>query len=223
LIQNVGHELRTPLGLIKGYVELLVAGDLGELLESQRSALQVIRERTAILTRLIHNLTVLQTVPREALALAPVSVVEIVQGVLVEFERPAAEMDIAFETHLPAELPSALGDQERLALAFGHLIDNAVKFSPGGGTVTLRAWAGDGAVCVSVADEGIGIPPESLSRIFDRFYQVDGSARRRFGGMGIGLALVWEIVEAHEGTVIVESQVGKGSTFTVQLPQMGVF
>lgn len=223
LVQNVSHELRTPLGLIKGYVELLAAGDLGELLESQRSALQIIRERTATLTRLIHNLTVLQSVPREALALAPVSVAEIVRDVLEEFERPAVEAGVMFETHLPAELPLTLGDRERLTLAFGHLVDNAVKFSPDGATVTLRVWAGDGAVYVSVADEGIGIPPESLDRIFDRFYQVDGSARRRFGGMGIGLALVWEIVEAHEGTVVVESQVGKGSTFTVQLPQMGVF
>jgi signal transduction histidine kinase len=115
-------------------------------------------------------------------------------------------------------LPLVMGDQERLELVFGHLMENAIKFSPNGGTVTLRAWADEKMVRVSIVDEGIGISPSLLSRIFERFYQVDGSTKRRFGGMGIGLALVWEIIEVHGGSVQVESEPGKGSTFTVSLP-----
>ncbi|MEE8389626.1 MAG: ATP-binding protein, partial [Anaerolineae bacterium] len=96
---------------------------------------------------------------------------------------------------------------------------NAIKFSPGGGTVTICARAVQEMVYVSIADEGIGIPFERQDRIFERFYQVDGSTSRRFGGMGVGLALVWEIIEAHYGTVMVESEPGEGSTFTVALPR----
>jgi GAF domain-containing protein len=218
LVQNVSHELRTPLSLIKGYVELLVEGDLGRVLDSQRAALQVIRERTASLSRLIHNLTMLQSVPREALNMAPVSLTGVVRRVLAEFQKVAEESGVIFCEELPEDLPPVLGDQERLELVFGHLVDNAIKFSPDGGVIALRAWVNEETVNISVADEGIGISPDSLGRIFERFYQVDGSTRRRFGGMGIGLALVWEIVEVHGGNVQVESEPGKGSTFTVVLP-----
>jgi hypothetical protein len=218
LVQNVSHELRTPLSLIKGYVELLIDGDLGRVLESQRAALQVIRERTASLSRLIHNLTMLQSVPREALTMAPVSLVEVIGQALEEFQKTARESGVVFCEELPEDLPLVLGDHDRLQLAFGHLVDNAIKFSPDGGVVALRGWIDGQTVCVSVADEGIGISPESLGRIFERFYQVDGSTRRRFGGMGIGLALVWEIIEVHGGSVRVESEPGEGSIFTVVLP-----
>ncbi len=219
LVQNVGHELRTPLSLIQGYVELLLDGDLGRVLDSQQGALQVIHERSATLARLIHNLTVLQAVPRGALALALVSVVEVVRRALAEFERSAEKAGITFREELPVGLPPVMGDQERLELVFGHLVDNAIKFSPDGGTVTVRAWADGNQVYVSVADEGIGIALDHLSRVFERFYQVDGTTKRRFGGMGVGLALVWEIVEAHGGTAMVESEPGEGSTFTVALPR----
>jgi signal transduction histidine kinase len=219
LVQNVSHELRTPLSLIQGYMELLVAGDLGPVHDNQRKALRTIQERVATLVRLVHNLTVLQTVPAEALALAPVSVVELVQHALAGFRRSAERAGILFQEELLAGLPLVLGDRERLESVFGHLIDNAIKFSPDGGTVTIRAWTDQEQVYVSVADEGIGIAPERLGRIFERFYQVDGTTTRRFGGMGVGLALVWEVVEAHGGTVAVESEPGEGSTFTVALPQ----
>jgi GAF domain-containing protein len=218
LVQNVSHELRTPLSLIKGYVELLIDGDLGRILESQRAALQVIRERTASLSRLIHNLTMLQSVPPETLNMAPISLVDVVRRCMAEFQKIAEESGVMFSAELPEDLPLVLGDRERLELAFGHLVDNAIKFSPGGGVVAVRAWTDEALVCISVTDEGIGISPDSLGRIFERFYQVDGSTRRRFGGMGIGLALVWEIVEAHGGNVRVESVPGEGSTFTIVLP-----
>lgn len=219
LVQNVGHELRTPLGLVKGYVELLLAGDLGGLPNNQHTALQVVRARTATLERLIHNLTVLQSVPHGVLRLASISVADVVRYALTEFQLVAERAGIVFQDELPAELPPVWGDRNRLGLVFSHLVDNAIKFSPDGGTVAIRAWADQEMVHVSIADQGIGIPFEHRERIFERFYQVDGSASRRFGGMGVGLALVWEIVEAHRGTVDLKSEPGKGSTFTVALPR----
>lgn len=221
LVQNVRHELRTPLSLVKGYVELLLAGDLGEVPDNQRKALQVIQTRAATLERLIHNLTMLRTVPQQVLAVDRVSVVEVMRQAMAEFWGQAEKAGITFQEDLPAGLPLVLGDRQCLELVFGHLLDNAIKFSPDGGTVTIRAWADQKMVRLSITDEGIGIPSQHLSRIFERFYQVNGTTTRRFGGMGVGLALVFEIVEAHGGTVTVESSPGKGSTFTVVLPQIG--
>jgi len=219
VVQNVGHELRTPISLIRGYAELLAERELGPVLDEQQDALQVIREQSAVLTRLIYNLTMLQAVPGQTLALVPLPVADVVRQIPIKFRRAAEKAGIRFREDVPQGLPVVQGDRERLGLVFSHLVDNAIKFSPSGGTVTLRARADQDAVYVSVADEGIGIAPEHLSRIFQRFYQVDGTTTRRFGGMGVGLALVSEIVEAHGGTVSVESQVGEGTTFTVAFPR----
>jgi GAF domain-containing protein len=219
LVQNVSHELRTPLTLIQGYAELLINEDLGPLAAAQRNAMEMIHERAVILARLIYNLTALQAIPREALALVPLSVTEVTNQVLSDYRQLASRSDVQFDVDLAEDLPLIRADRERLALAFLHLIDNAIKFSPDGGTVWIRAWGEKEWVCLSVRDEGIGIAPEHIDRIFERFYQADGSTTRRFGGMGIGLALVWEIVEAHEGKVDVTSNVGQGSVFTVRLPR----
>ncbi|HID88810.1 MAG TPA: GAF domain-containing protein, partial [Anaerolineae bacterium] len=219
LVQNVSHELRTPLTLIQGYTELLLNEGLGQLEPAQRRALKTMEEYIRTLSHLIYNLTALRTFPRETLALMPVSIVEIVGQLLEEEKQLARSAGVSFNTDLPDDLPPVLGDRERLDLVFHHLIDNAIKFSPNGGDVHIRAWADEEWVYISVKDEGIGIAPEHLDRIFERFYQIDGSTTRRFGGMGVGLALVWEIVEAHGGTVEVESEPGKGSNFTVRLPQ----
>lgn len=221
LVQNVSHELRTPLTLIQGYAELLINEDLGPLAAAQRNAIKMIHERAVILARLIYNLTALQAIPREALALVPLSLSEVVEQVLNDYRQLASRSDVRFDVELAEDLPLIRADRERLALAFLHLIDNAIKFSPDGGTVWIRAWSENGASYFSVQDQGIGIAPEHIDRIFDRFYQADGSTTRRFGGMGIGLALVWEIIEAHGGTVNVSSEVGQGSVFTVRLPEPG--
>jgi signal transduction histidine kinase len=218
LVQNVSHELRTPLTLIEGYVDLLLSGDLGPIQAPQREALDVIYDRVMTLSRLIYNLTALQSIPRDELLLKAISVVDLIEHVLNGQRRSAERARVHFEPELPGDLPPVEGDWEHLGLAFSHLIDNAIKFSPDGGPVRIRAWREGQSVSVSIQDQGIGIAPECLDRIFERFYQADGSTTRRFGGMGVGLALVWEIVEAHRGTVIVKSQPDEGSTFIVSLP-----
>lgn len=219
VVQNVSHELRTPLTLIQGYTELLLAGDLGPIVETHKRALEVIRERAATLSQLIYNLTALGKIPHDTLVLHPIRIQEPVRRALRNYRLVAQQAGVRLEVEMPEDLPRILGDGEYLRLVFSHLIDNAIKFSPGGGLVCVQAWASEQWVHVAIQDQGIGIAPEHLEHIFERFYQVDGSTTRRFGGMGIGLSLVWEIVEAHRGRVTVKSEPGEGSTFTVTLPQ----
>jgi RNA polymerase sigma factor (sigma-70 family) len=217
--QNVAHELRTPLTLIQGYNELLLTGTLGPLQSEQQDALEVVCERIEELSRVIHSLTFTRAIPADALALAPVSVPESLENALNQYRHIAERAGIQFETDLPDELPLALGDQKRLGVAFSQMLHNAVKFSPDGGLVRVRAWADEGWVYVAVQDQGIGIAPEHLEAVFDRFYQVDGSATRRFGGVGMGLAVVRAIADAHNGRVWASSEgLGKGSIFTLALP-----
>ncbi len=221
MIQNVGHELRTPLALIQGYAELLMNGELGPLQPLQHSALQIIHERTQMLARMINNLMALRTIRPEILVMAPVSLPEAVKRVVEHYRHRAKGAGIALVAEVPESVPLIMADQEYLLLAISQLVDNAIKFSPQGGTVSLRVWSEEAWVNLAIRDEGIGIPQEHLPHVFERFYQVDGSTTRRFGGMGVGLALVWEIMEAHRGLVRVESEVGKGSTFILSFPRVG--
>ena len=112
-----------------------------------------------------------------------------------------------------------VGDEDRLLQVFDNLLGNAIKFSPNGGQIVVAIEDAGDRLQVSISDQGIGIPKDQHERIFERFYQVDGSARRRFGGTGLGLAIVKRIVEAHEGQVWVESEPGRGSTFYFTVPK----
>ncbi|HIQ01869.1 MAG TPA: hypothetical protein EYH30_07035, partial [Anaerolineales bacterium] len=218
LIQNLTHELRTPLSLIQGYAELFLAGDLGPISGAQQNALTVIHERAAALAQLIRNLTALEAIPRDALSLAPVSVRGVVDRAMGKYRHLAAQVRVQFEVDLPDDLPPVLGDREHLELAFSQLLDNAIKFSPDGGRIQIRGWVDGRWVYVAVRDEGIGLAPEHLDRVFERFYQVDGSTTRRFGGVGLGLTIVRAIVEAHSGRAWASSEgPGRGSTFTLAL------
>jgi GAF domain-containing protein/CheY-like chemotaxis protein len=219
LVQNVSHELRTPFSLVQGYTELLLAGDLGPLLKEQREALRVVRDRAGTLRHLILNLTTLDKLSRGQPQFRAISVVDVTECALEQLVPRAEKAGIRLHKELADQLPQVLGNRDLLVLAFAHLIDNAIKFSPRGSTVTVRAWCDGTHSCVSFTDEGIGIASQHLEHIFKRFYQVDGGMNRRFGGMGIGLALVLEIIEAHRGSVEVESEPSEGSTFTVLLPQ----
>jgi GAF domain-containing protein len=219
MVQNVNHEIRTPFSLIQGYLELLLDEDLGPLQREQQDALITIRERTAKLASIIQNLAMLEEAPREQPQLSPIPLIDVLQHTLVKFRHLARQTGLQMKEDLPSGLPLIQGDREQLHMVFGHLLENAIKFSPEGGTITVHAWAEKDWNYVSVSDEGIGIAPEHLDRIFERFYQVDGSTTRRFGGMGLGLALVWEIIEAHNGIIEVDSEPNEGSTFTVKLPQ----
>ena len=218
-VQNLSHELRTPLTFIRGYVELLLEDAMGELNEEQRSALQIVAEKSESLTRLVSDILSLQRVEPATLSLAPMSLAEAARKAMAGARVAATRSGVVLREEIPSDLPLVLGDQGRLIQVFDNLLSNAIKFSPLGGVITVRLKEAGEWVQAEVSDTGIGIPADKLDRIFDRFYQVDGSTTRRFGGSGLGLAIVKQIVEAHGGRVWVESELGKGSTFYFTVPK----
>jgi len=218
-IQNVTHELRTPLSLVHGYVQILTEGDL--TVEERQVALGVASRRVQALVDLVESITTLQDLDSQPLRIEPIVPTELVETACQMASQRASSTGVELINTCPADLPSFDGDFTRLAQALHQLLDNACKFSPGGSTATVTAEVTQDATIISVADQGIGIPPEEHTRIFDRFYQVDGSIARRYGGTGLGLAIAKEIVEAHAGHITLESTVGEGSVFRVWLPYGG--
>jgi len=217
-VQNVSHELRTPLTFIKGYVELMLEEAMGKLGDPQRNGLQIVAQRTDAMTRLINNLLSLQQVEMESLRLTRVSLAEVAATVLESAEATATKAGIVLEAEIPETLPPVWADRNCLEQVFDNLLGNAIKFSPDGGKITVCIREEGEYLRVAVSDMGIGIPNDQLERIFERFYQVNGSPTRRFGGTGLGLALVKKAIEAHGGEVWAESQEGQGSTFFFTLP-----
>ncbi len=217
-IQNVSHELRTPLAMILGYAELLATGHLGEVKAEQQGPLDIVVQRAHVLRDLIENITaILESEMREPSRNA-VGLAELVDEALTDFQVLADQAGLRLHGDLAECLPPVLGDAEHLRRVVDNLIGNALKFTPRGGMIAVSLRGADGQVMLEVADTGIGIDPEHRERIFERFYQVNGTTRRTHGGCGLGLALVKEIVERHGGRVGVESQLGQGSRFTVYLP-----
>ena len=218
-IQNIAHGLRTPLTLIQSYADLLISGTLGQLQPEQLEALGVICDRTDELARVIHHLTSTQDIPKESLTLVPLSVSRWVEKTLNQYRHSADQAGIQFEIELSDDLPTIPGDQEQLGVALSQIVDNAIKFSPDGGLVRVRAWTDEGCLYVSVQDQGVGIARQHLDRVFDRFYQADTSTTRRFGGLGVGLTIVQAVAKAHGGRAWATSEgPGRGSTLTLALP-----
>ncbi len=217
LIQNVSHELRTPLTFIKGYLELLQDGDMGELNEEQKTALNIVAGKASLLSRLVDDIIALQYA-RERVQLRALSLAEVGHNALRTAHASADQARIALHDEIPEDLPPVLGDEQRLGQVLDNLLSNALKFSDPGGTVTMRMREEGGFIRTEVEDQGIGIPADKLSHVFERFYQVDGSTTRRFGGTGLGLAIVKQIVETHEGQVGVRSKQNEGSCFYFTIP-----
>ncbi len=220
LVQNISHELRTPLTFIRGYVELLQDGDMGELNEEQQAAIDIVAAKAEMLSKLVDDIISLQRTTRsqdfERLDLA-----EMGHAAVQAAQAAAGEMGITLQKEIPVSLPPVLGDRQRLLQVFDNLLGNALKFSDPGDTVTVRIFQDGNYIRTEVEDTGIGIPADQLHRIFDRFYQVDGTTSRRHGGTGLGLAIVKQIVEDHGGEVGVESELGKGSLFYFTIPLAG--
>lgn len=217
-IQNVSHELRTPLAIARGYAELLDNGSLGELLPAQRDPVAIIARRMQMLTDLVSDINAILEVETHAPVRQPVDFSELTMGALKDFKVATAQVGLLLYEEVVPALPKIRGDATYLRRVLDNLLGNALKFTPKGGSITVCLKQEDKALVLEVTDTGIGIPADKLERIFERFYQVDGSMSRRYGGSGLGLSLVKEIVEAHAGSVEVESELGKGSTFRVRLP-----
>jgi signal transduction histidine kinase len=218
-IANISHELRTPLAHIKGYLDILAEDGFGSLSESQRGAVEVLRRAEARLERLIENLIQFSLATRGELflSMAPTDLREIVSRAVDEAMPKASANHVSLTQKMtPAVLVSC--DEEKIHWVISQLLDNALKFTPKGGRVEVEIIHNGKLAALLVKDTGIGIPADRLNEIFAPFHQLDGSATRRYGGTGLGLALCNRIIEAHKSKIEVQSIQGKGSVFSFSLP-----
>jgi signal transduction histidine kinase len=219
-IANVSHELRTPLTKIKGFNALLEAGDLGPLTAEQRQAVEVMGRGVGELERLVGDLIQFATGARGEMVMRPaaVPVADMLEGAVASLRGRAVAKGLALACHAPAPGVCVRADPEKIRWVLDQLLDNAIKFTPAGGRVDAGAARVGDCVRLWVADTGPGIAEARLPELFEPFHQLDGSATRRQGGTGLGLALVKMIVTAHQATVSVDTRPGEGSLFSFELP-----
>jgi histidine kinase len=219
LIGNVAHELRTPLSAIKGYMEGLIDG----VLPAEAATFQQVYREADRLQRLVHDLQELSRVEAGTfeLTLRPLSVHHLVEGAVARLGRQFEEKGVTLETDVPLDLPAVRADEDRMGQVLLNLVGNALQYTPSGGRVSLAARREGEKVRVSVQDTGIGIAPEHLSHVFERFYRVDKSRSRAGGGSGIGLTIAKHLVEAHGGQIEAASRgPDQGSTFSFTIPAL---
>jgi two-component system phosphate regulon sensor histidine kinase PhoR len=220
-LRNVSHEFRTPLTVIKGYAEFLQGSPPGAV--SLGEILGVVVESCDRLIDMVDTLIDVSRLEQEEaeklLHVQSLDLAEVAGGPVESFRASAARKGISLVLEFPGAGLRLQGDANLLHQVVRKLVDNALKYSPNGGRVVVRGREDGEGLALEVADQGIGIAPEHLPRIFEKFYTVDGSLTRRVGGTGVGLYLVREIVRLHRGTVTVESDPGHGSVFSVRLPR----
>jgi two-component system phosphate regulon sensor histidine kinase PhoR len=218
-VANVSHELRTPLSLIKGYIETLLDGARNNPEVAQRF-LKIIERNTQRLDLLIQDLLTISALEsgRTKLNLQPVELHSLVEKIFSDLKLPATNKNVELVNQLP-DL-TATADVNRLEQVLANLVDNAIKYGRAQGKVTVGGRKTDeNKIEVFVQDDGPGIPPESLDRVFERFYRVDKARSREQGGTGLGLSIVKHIVQSHGGEAWAKSEPGKGATFFFTLPQ----
>ncbi len=219
-IANISHELRTPLTQIKGYLDILAEKALGPLSTSQSDAIEVLRRSEGRLERLIEDLLQFTIASRGELTikLSTVPVQALLNDSIaqIEYKMQAAEQSLnILAPHTPFYVKC---DEEKIKWAISQLLDNASKFTPRGGRIQVEVTKENGDITIAVSDTGIGIPSDRMNEIFEPFHQLDSSSTRRYGGTGLGLALLNRIIEAHGSQVNVTSEAGKGSRFWFTLP-----
>ncbi len=217
LIGNVAHELRTPLSSIRGTMEALVDG----VLPPDSATFLSVQHEVARLQRLVHDLEELSRAEAGQILLhrRAVSGVDLISPAVERLRPQFEDKGVALGVDVPPSLPAAWVDPGRITQVLLNLLGNALQYTPAGGQVSLRAWREDNSLQIAVQDTGIGIEPEHLAHIFERFYRVDKSRSRAGGGSGIGLTISRRLIEAHGGRLWAASPgAGRGSTFTVSLP-----
>ena len=218
-VSNITHELLTPLTSIRGFVELLGEETIGTINPEQKKSLDIILRNSDRLIRLIRELldsTHLEN-NKFAMQLKNVSLESIILKSIQDIHPQANEKQITIIREIQP-LTQIWGDDERLMQVIRNLLINAIKFTPRKGKITIRSSSEDEHVKISISDTGIGIPQDKLKTIFERFYQVDGSTSRKYGGVGLGLSICKDIIEKHHGSIWAESE-GIGSTFHIVLPK----
>ena len=176
--------------------------------------------RARMLSKMLDDLLTILAAETHKLEKEPVDLAKMARLAVTDFQAPAKQAGVTLQADIAPEVPLIFADGIHMRRVLDNLLGNALKFTPSGGFIALTITTEDRCVILEVSDTGIGISPDHLEKIFQRFYQVDGSSKRRYGGVGLGLALVREIVEQHDGTVQVTSAVNQGTTFRISLPAM---
>jgi two-component system, OmpR family, phosphate regulon sensor histidine kinase PhoR len=218
-VANISHEFRTPLTAIQGFAETLLEGALEDSSNSRRF-IEIIHEHALRLGRLTDDLLKLARIEAGQLhlELQPVTVTSIVDPCVETTRVKASQKGLVLESEYASDLPTFRGDLRLLHDVLQNLLDNAVRYSSPGGRIVIGAMVKNNQLVFSVSDTGIGIPKADQDRIFERFYRTDAARSRESGGTGLGLSIAKHLVEAHGGRIQVESEVGRGSTFSVFLP-----
>lgn len=219
-VANVSHELRTPLSIISGYLETILDDDLHDL-TAARKFLNIMRKHTQRLHLLVEDLLIISQLESQktTLEFVPMNLSACLAKVVERLEPSLDQRNVQIRLHFPPDFPKVEADEHRMDQAFFNLLDNAVKHGcRDSSVVDVQGSVANGNAIVSVRDYGPGIPAEDQPHIFERFYRVDRGRSRQLGGTGLGLSIVKHIVQAHGGSVEVESRVGKGATFHVKLP-----
>jgi len=216
LVADVAHELRTPLSNIRGYLEAI----RDDVVKPEAATIQSIYEEALLLSRLVDDLQELTLAEAGKLNMVvqPDDIGAIIGQAVSAAQAQAAAKGVLLRTDVTDGLPPCNIDAHRINQVLHNLLANAVAHTPAGGSVTVSAAPEDGYILVSVADTGEGIPPEDLPNIFERFYRADRSRARATGGHGLGLTIAKRLVEAHGGKIAVQSEMGKGSTFSFTVP-----
>ena len=219
-VSTVSHELRTPLTSIKGYVDLILDGDAGEINDIQREFLSIVKENSDRLVDLINDMLDISRIEsgRVHLRIEPLNVAEVVQGAVNTFRAVFAQTGRSVVVRVPSNLPPVAADRDRVGQVLVNLIGNAVKYSPNGGEVEVAARKKDDSVIFSVTDHGLGISAHDRRQLFTKFFRVDSALTREIGGTGLGLSICKTIVEILGGQIGVKSKLGQGSTFWFSLP-----
>jgi signal transduction histidine kinase len=214
-LTNVAHELRTPLMVASGYLQMVQRGIVDK--EQIAAGIDTISRNVQKIVTLVNDILFLQEMDLVLAEFQPVDMSQVAQSVTNQYISIARERNIALRIEPSPGLSPVSGDSKSLERALMALVDNAIKFSPKGGDVTIHFGQRDENVFVSVTDQGIGIDKENLPRVFDRFYHLEKHDDDLFGGIGLGLAITRQVIEQHQGKLEVESTSGRGSTFTLTL------
>ena len=220
-ISNLRHELKTPLIPIKGYSELMYEGALGELSQKQKDAVEKMMFSSERLRRLIDSLLYVSITEggNVEYTFLPLRICEVIDSALHDRDPEIKRKNHVVERSIPCDVPLINGDLDYLEEVFINIIDNSIKFMHDGGKISITcSLQDDNNIHIKIADEGIGISEADLPDIFNRFYQVDGSSTRKYGGNGLGLYICKKIIEAHNGSIWAESEEGSGTTIHVLLP-----
>jgi signal transduction histidine kinase len=219
-VSLVSHELRTPLTSIKGYIDLLAAGEVGPLTADQLEFLGIAKSNADRLVALINDLLDISRIEAGKVDLRrqPLALGALLQQIVTSFRPQLAARQQALSLDLPRDLPVIEGDADRLTQVFSNLLSNATKYTPPGGATTIRVRASAEAVQVDVTDTGIGMTPEEVEQLFTKFFRSGHRLVREAGGTGLGLTITRSLVELHGGQILVRSTPGLGSTFSVRLP-----